>query len=324
MEGAKKISFGFSKVAKNSGFNKPLKVKAVENVQYIDCLDSKIIVFKKDGCNEDEEMKDKSLIIPLDNSQKIHKVEEEQKRESQSNDINTSQIQEKKADISESGKLGSIEEIAVQEILEGTKKKSEEVNHSNSVLQIIKSRERTKISEESSLEDYESIPVTDYGMAMLRGMGWNPGKGIGKKERVVAPEIPQPRPRGMGLGADKMTIPVSQDEKEDLKVVKGAFVQIVAGSYRGRYGQIGGFNEDSGRVIINLSFQSSTVSINENAFKLVTKEEYDKNSRVLNITTYEEYKHKNDRKPEAERERLNHNNVQHAEKRQRRSLTPTK
>lgn len=27
--------------------------------------------------------------------------------------------------------------------------------------------------------DYEAVPVEAYGLAMLRGMGWKPGKGIG-------------------------------------------------------------------------------------------------------------------------------------------------
>lgn len=33
---------------------------------------------------------------------------------------------------------------------------------------------------ESTLEDYEKIPISDYGLALLRGMGWKEGIGIGK------------------------------------------------------------------------------------------------------------------------------------------------
>jgi hypothetical protein len=36
---------------------------------------------------------------------------------------------------------------------------------------------------QSSLQDYENIPIDVFGMAMLRGMGWQPGKGIGKNEK---------------------------------------------------------------------------------------------------------------------------------------------
>ena len=32
---------------------------------------------------------------------------------------------------------------------------------------------------QSTLEDYEKIPIDAFGVAMLRGMGWQPGKGIG-------------------------------------------------------------------------------------------------------------------------------------------------
>jgi len=55
--------------------------------------------------------------------------------------------------------------------------------------------------------------------------------------------VPQPRPRGMGLGADKvvsLSAPPSssQEEGEELNVIKGAFVQIISGSQRGQYGQV--------------------------------------------------------------------------------------
>jgi hypothetical protein len=46
-ESGKKFSFAFSKVSKSSGPFKPVKTKEKEDVQYIDCLDSKAIVCKK-------------------------------------------------------------------------------------------------------------------------------------------------------------------------------------------------------------------------------------------------------------------------------------
>lgn len=38
----------------------------------------------------------------------------------------------------------------------------------------------TEGKEEPTLEDYEKIPINDFGLAMLRGMGWKEGTGIGK------------------------------------------------------------------------------------------------------------------------------------------------
>lgn len=31
--------------------------------------------------------------------------------------------------------------------------------------------------EESSLEDYEQVPIEQFGLALLRGMGWKEGEG---------------------------------------------------------------------------------------------------------------------------------------------------
>lgn len=37
--------------------------------------------------------------------------------------------------------------------------------------------------EEPTLDDYENVPISDYGMAMLRGMGWKEGMSIGKNQK---------------------------------------------------------------------------------------------------------------------------------------------
>jgi len=59
-------------------------------------------------------------------------------------------------------------------------------------------------SEKSTLEDYDRVPVSDFGLAMLRGMGWKAEEGIGlKNKRVVEMREPEVRPRGLGLGAER-------------------------------------------------------------------------------------------------------------------------
>ncbi|KAG4301118.1 hypothetical protein PCANB_002730 [Pneumocystis canis] len=54
----------------------------------------------------------------------------------------------------------------------------------------------------STLEDYENVPVEEFGNALLRGMGWKEGEGIGKnKQKITVPaEIVQRAPF-LGIGA---------------------------------------------------------------------------------------------------------------------------
>ena len=37
------------------------------------------------------------------------------------------------------------------------------------------------LPEQASMEAYESMPIEDFGAAMLRGMGWKEGEGVGRK-----------------------------------------------------------------------------------------------------------------------------------------------
>lgn len=57
--------------------------------------------------------------------------------------------------------------------------------------------------EEPTLDDYEAVPVEQFGLAMLRGMGWKPGQPIGKTNKAVVEIVePRMRARGLGLGAE--------------------------------------------------------------------------------------------------------------------------
>nr|CAG8436264.1 3903_t:CDS:2 [Entrophospora candida]CAG8522683.1 12439_t:CDS:2 [Entrophospora candida] len=52
--------------------------------------------------------------------------------------------------------------------------------------------------------DYESINVEEYGLNMLKNMGWKPGMAIGRNQNVKLKDIqePKPRPTHLGLGAN--------------------------------------------------------------------------------------------------------------------------
>eukprot|EP01113_Clastostelium_recurvatum_P046926 TRINITY_DN8292_c0_g1_i1.p1 TRINITY_DN8292_c0_g1~~TRINITY_DN8292_c0_g1_i1.p1 ORF type:complete len:492 (+),score=107.03 TRINITY_DN8292_c0_g1_i1:67-1542(+) len=71
--------------------------------------------------------------------------------------------------------------------------------------------------DEATLEDYEKIPIEDYGSAMLRGMGWDPDSrpGLGPKGESRAEPTEYVRRPGfrLGLGAT----PKQQEEKKAKK-----------------------------------------------------------------------------------------------------------
>ncbi|KAK5173358.1 DNA primase large subunit Spp2 [Saxophila tyrrhenica] len=55
----------------------------------------------------------------------------------------------------------------------------------------------------ASLEDYDRVPVEEFGAAMLRGMGWKDGEGIGAErgKKAVKTNVPKRRPALLGIGA---------------------------------------------------------------------------------------------------------------------------
>ncbi len=163
--------------------------------------------------------------------------------------------------------------------------------------------DRTK---ESSLEDYDSVPVSGFGMGMLRGMGFKAGEGIGGFKKLDVKCLdPVVRPKGLGLGAvrpgdannkSKDSSSKAKDGDEELVLKKGAYVKVVSGANRDMYGQVEGMDEDAARVFVKLAVGSKTASISENAVMVVSSKEYKKYSKVINRDLYDEYEEKQKRR----------------------------
>ncbi|XP_037680634.1 G-patch domain and KOW motifs-containing protein [Choloepus didactylus] len=144
--------------------------------------------------------------------------------------------------------------------------------------------------------DYEAVPVEAYGLAMLRGMGWKPGEGIGRTfNQVVKPRVNSLRPKGLGLGANltaaQALAPTSsshlprpdeeqEKEKEDQPqgLVPGGAVVVLSGPYRGLYGNVEGIDPDNVRAMVRLAMASRVVTVSEYCLRPVSQKEFDKNS----------------------------------------------
>ncbi|OUS43800.1 G-patch nucleic acid binding protein [Ostreococcus tauri] len=58
------------------------------------------------------------------------------------------------------------------------------------------------LPEQASIEEYEDMPIEDFGKAMLRGMGWEEGKAVGRMHRGMVEAVEFiPRAARLGLGA---------------------------------------------------------------------------------------------------------------------------
>merc|ERR1712233_213645 len=217
----------------------------------------------------------------------------------------------------------SLMEEAAKEILEETKRELNEWESrtdngrldnvptviANAAPSSFENEEHLNVSlraEASTREDYESVPIEQYGMAMLRGMGWKPGDGIGGYKKQVVPIFdPQSRPKGLGLGATrpKADQTVVKEGEEKLTLKRGAFVLVEGGAKRGLYGEVEGLDEENGRVLLKMGVGKEIASVSENVIKLVTKTEFKEKGKVLNLDKYEKYKEKERIKKEEERSR---------------------
>ncbi|CAF0729580.1 unnamed protein product [Rotaria sordida] len=112
--------------------------------------------------------------------------------------------------------------------------------------------------------DYNEVPIEEFGMAAIRGMGYNENIGLGKSNKkqinIFNPEI---RPHGLGLGADREVLVKINRLKRNLKE---------AGSYSNLYGTIVSINEDLNRIDVKLTTNddiNETISISQYNIKLM-------------------------------------------------------
>ena len=284
-EKKKSFSFGFSKVqAKNLEKDSVIRDKTTKEVQnekdfILEVNESEIKGTKK------KEMK-QELVIPCQGN--TYKKPAEKPK----NVVKTPSFLDKdENDLTD-------EEKAAKVLLEESKnwqemKDNEELPKAHLVIKS-NANEIDSHPDVSTQDDYESIPVEGFGMAMLRGMGFKPEEGIGgfRKAKVECID-PIIRPKGLGLGA---SVPKSKqnnsksDKKEELILKKGAYVRIQSGKNKGQYGEVEGLDADSARVIVRI--HGENVSISENAILLVDKAEYKKCKNVINNDMYEEYNQK--------------------------------
>ena len=155
--------------------------------------------------------------------------------------------------------------------------------------------------EEKEVEnaDYEQVPIEEFGMAVLRGMGYKEDSGLGMSNRKhVDVFVPETRPRGLGLGADRKVLEkINQlkrnlkksgiNEKDDLCFEKGAFILIKKGPHRDLYGTVQSIEEDLARITVSLAIggtnkKKEVISISQYNVKLVTEKEFLKYGKYVN------------------------------------------
>ena len=64
-----------------------------------------------------------------------------------------------------------------------------------------------ELPDSATLDDYERVPVAQFGAALLRGMGWKEGTAASRKGKgPVEPWLPQARPALLGIGAKEKEV----------------------------------------------------------------------------------------------------------------------
>ncbi|KAH8358843.1 hypothetical protein KR093_002788 [Drosophila rubida] len=293
---AKKISFGFSKVAKKPNILPASAPKEQNKVELIKCLEGKEIKLIA------EKQEDMPLVIQMVTNQKTSTaLASLMKRravllgEDDAEPEDATSEAQSIAEVTGNTEGSNLDQRAARELLAAALSNGNEtVQDEKLVLPVLKADELPLDgAKESSIDDYDSIPIQQFGLAMLRGMGW---KDPPPKKKGVAPvdDAPFMRPKGMGLGADKAlkskALLVQPEKNEVLEIKKQAYVRILGGKLKDQYGQIEGFDDHAGRVIVKMAIGGAKEAFNEFLCQPVSRKEYSQYGKCINTAKYEEFK----------------------------------
>ncbi|XP_028899572.1 splicing regulatory glutamine/lysine-rich protein 1 [Zeugodacus cucurbitae] len=291
---SKKISFGFSKITKKSNLlpSNRDKEKQENKIELIKCLEGQEIKLVE------EKKEDAPMIIPLKGSTKTSSALASlmKRRAVLLGEVDEPPTKEQPSEINNGSNRNNVnetlEERAARELLASVQSDGNEFIDQNLVLPALKADELPLDgAKQSTIDDYDNVPIEQFGKAMLRGMGWT--EPIQKKGEPVD-EMPFVRPKGMGLGADKalkkQPLLVAPEKNEVLEIKKQAYVRILGGKHKDMYGQIEGFDDHAGRVIVKMAIGGGKEAFNEFLCQPISKKEYTQYGKCINTVKYEEYK----------------------------------
>ena len=330
------IGFSFSKKAKqttiaiNNRFNEDFKANDGNEVtEFVTAIDDNEI---QSTIKKEEK---KELIIPLIvNNRYYLKRDSSKQLKNETNNIQSNGTTGEEVPKKEE----TLEELAKRELLQEVSQWTESQNKKDEpsrVIPVIDSLMKNRVPEgfeandnfdvslrpiEPTAADYDTVPVEEFGLALLKGMGWKPGMAVGAKTKeMYIPTDPQIRPKGLGLGADtsiKKQMPkVSKDLKEeDLEAKKGSFVCIEFGAHKGSYGIIEDFDDDLSRITVRLTLKKEAIKIPVALVRVVSKQEFQTEGKVINKTQYEEYKQKEEKNDKKDSEKRHKSSDSHSKR----------
>ncbi|XP_018017814.1 G-patch domain and KOW motifs-containing protein [Hyalella azteca] len=283
----KKISLSFTKVIEKKSLQPSALKQAPENArikkEVIETIEENII---KSNAAEGEE-----LVIPLlqrdSEAPLLLKSKFNQKKRQ------TEPTEETSTDKSPCREL-TLDEQAEKALLEEVANSAHQLSEKPSNFSIPIDDVGPSISNLGSiptLDDFDEIGVEQFGAALLRGMGWTKGQGVGNSRNRKVVSIIEASNKTLGSSATRKTVPASQDpheQEETLSLKKGSYVLLSGGRHEGNYGMVESVEET--HVLVKKAVGGAVVMEIEGNLTPVTKTQYADSSRVINKEMFDKFK----------------------------------